>query len=129
MTLCPPWRTCSGPWRQAVASSCMCRVARICTRPWTRRWDNRCRYEIPMLKNELERTGFEVERMDFFNRISVFGWWWNGKIRKKRTFSRWQIKVFDTLVPILRRVDSWLPWKGLGIIAVARRPAMPPSEE
>ena len=90
---------------------------------------HRCRYEILMLKNELEGTGFEVERMDFFNRISVFGWWWNGKIRRKRTFSRWQLKVFDTLVPIFRRVDNWLPWKGLGIIAVARRPAMPPSEE
>ena len=89
---------------------------------------HRCRYELPILKDELERTGFEVERMDFFNRVSVPGWWWNGKILGKRTFSRWQLKVFDTLVPIFRRVDRWLPWKGLGIIAVARRPSTTTSE-
>ena len=90
---------------------------------------HRCRYELPMLKDELEGSGFEVERMDFFNRVSVLGWWWNGRILRKRTFSRWQLKVFDTLVPIFRRVDRWLPWKGLGIIAVARRPSTTTSEE
>ena len=90
---------------------------------------HRCRYELPALKGELEKTGFEVEQMDLFNRVSVLGWWWNGKMLGKRTFSRWQLKAFDTLVPIFRRVDRWLPWKGLGIVAVARRPLTPMSKQ
>jgi SAM-dependent methyltransferase len=90
---------------------------------------HRCRYELPTLRDELEQTGFEVERMDLFNRASVFGWWWNGRILGRRAFSRWQLKVFDTLVPILRRVDRWLPWEGLGIVAVAKRPSTRASKE
>ena len=90
---------------------------------------HRCRYELPTLKDELEQTGFEVERMDLFNRASVFGWWWNGRILGRRTFSHWQLKVFDTLVPLLRRIDRWLPWEGLGIVAVAKRPSTSASKE
>ena len=54
---------------------------------------HRCRYELPALKGELEKTGFEVEQMDLFNRVSVLGWWWNGKMLGKRTFSRWHCQV------------------------------------
>jgi glycosyltransferase involved in cell wall biosynthesis/phospholipid N-methyltransferase len=82
---------------------------------------HRCRYESSVLSSELEATGFEVEEMREFNRASVLGWWWNGKVRKKREFGRLQLKLFNMLVPLVRRVDSWLPMRGLGIIAVARR--------
>ncbi|HYL05325.1 MAG TPA: glycosyltransferase [Thermoanaerobaculia bacterium] len=82
---------------------------------------HRCRYEDSMLRSELEATGFKVETMHDFNRSSVPGWWWNGKIRKKREFGRLQLKLFNMLVPLVRRVDHWLPTRGLGIIAVARR--------
>ena len=84
--------------------------------------DHRCRYEREQLEQELRDTGFEIEHLTTFNRASVFGWWWNGKVMKRRTFSRPQLKAFDLLVPILRRIDRFLPWKGLGFIAIARKP-------
>ena len=90
---------------------------------------HRCRYDVEMLQAELAETGFEVERLSLFNRASVPGWWWNGKVRRKRVFSRVQLKLFDLLVPVLRRVDRLLPWKGLGIIAVARRADRRPGTE
>jgi|CXWL01.1.fsa_nt_gi SAM-dependent methyltransferase len=82
---------------------------------------HRCRYDKAMLVRELEETGFEVEKVHGFNRFGVPGWFWNGKILRRRHFSRVQLKIFDLLVPILSRIDRFLPTHGLGFVAVARR--------
>ncbi len=82
---------------------------------------HRCRYDRPMLERELGATGFAVEELRDFNRAGVPGWWWNGVVLKRRHFSRPQLKLFNVLVPIVRRADGLLPWQGLGLIAVARR--------
>ena len=88
---------------------------------------HRCRYDRAMLERELAATGFELAEWRFFNRAAIPGWWWNGKVLKRRSFSRVQLKLFDLAVPLLRRVDRLLPWPGLGLIAIARRvePAAP----
>ncbi len=82
---------------------------------------HRCRYSKEQLSQELVRAGFDVEEMSDFNRMGVVGWWWNGKVRKARNFSRVQLKLFDVTIPLLRRVDHFLPWPGLGLLVVARR--------
>ncbi|HEV7503495.1 MAG TPA: glycosyltransferase [Thermoanaerobaculia bacterium] len=82
---------------------------------------HRCRYEKPALTEELHTTGFELESMRDFNHFGIPGWYWNGKILKRRHFSRVQLKVFNMLVPVFRRLDSLIPGRGLGIIAVARK--------
>jgi glycosyltransferase involved in cell wall biosynthesis len=82
---------------------------------------HRCRYDREMLGRELREAGFEVNLFRDFNHFAVTGWYVNGKILKKRTFSRVQLKAFNMLVPVLRRVDSLVPGRGLGIIAVATR--------
>ena len=84
---------------------------------------HRCRYGPAMLLGELERAGLEVETWRHFNRASVPAWWLNGKVLRRRGFSRVQLKTMDWLAPVMRRLDGVLPWKGLGLIAVARRPA------
>jgi glycosyltransferase involved in cell wall biosynthesis/phospholipid N-methyltransferase len=84
---------------------------------------HRCRYDKEMLGRELREAGFEVNLFRDFNHFAVPGWYLNGKVLKKRSFSRSQLKVFNMLVPVLRRVDSFVPGRGLGIIAVATRPA------
>ncbi len=84
---------------------------------------HRCRYDREMLARELRETGFEVNLFKDFNHFAVPGWYVNGKLLKKRSFSRVQLKVFNMLVPVLRRVDPLVPGRGLGIIAVATRPA------
>jgi 2-polyprenyl-3-methyl-5-hydroxy-6-metoxy-1,4-benzoquinol methylase len=82
---------------------------------------HRVRYEKPGLAEALRANGFEVEAMRDFNRLSVPGWWFNGKVLKRRYFSRVQLKLFNVSVPLLRRIDRLAPWRGLGIIAVARK--------
>jgi glycosyltransferase involved in cell wall biosynthesis len=82
---------------------------------------HRCRYDRESLARELAATGFRLEHCADFNRSSVPGWFLNGKILKKREFSRVQLKAFNMMVPVVRRVDRAVPWRGLGLIAVARR--------
>ncbi len=84
---------------------------------------HRCRYEGSALREELEAVGFQAESVRMFNRCSVPAWWWNGKILRRSSLSRLQLKIFDLLVPFLRHIDRFFPWGGLGIVAVARKPS------
>jgi glycosyltransferase involved in cell wall biosynthesis/phospholipid N-methyltransferase len=84
---------------------------------------HRCRYSKEDLARELRDNGFELESMRDFNHLAIPGWYINGKLLKRRHFSRSQLKIFNSLVPLIRRVDGLLPGKGLGIIAVARKAA------
>jgi hypothetical protein len=69
----------------------------------------------------MEAAGFEVERVFEFNRVTRPGWWWNGRVLKRRRFSRFQLGVCDRLVWLWKVVDGWLPWKGTSWIAVGRK--------
>ena len=81
------------------------------------------RYTRATLREALEKQGFVVERIFDFNRASVPGWWLNGKLLRRRHFSRFQLKTLDWLIWLIRRVDRWLPWGGISLVALARRPA------
>jgi hypothetical protein len=76
------------------------------------------RYQPGPLREALTAAGFEVERVFDFNRVSVPGWWLNGRVLRRRKFSRLQLKLLDTAMPLLRRLDRLWPWKGLSLIAV-----------
>jgi glycosyltransferase involved in cell wall biosynthesis len=80
---------------------------------------HRERYTRKSLREGLERAGFSVEQIFDFNRFSVPGWWLNGKVLRRKTFSRVQLKVLQMTMPLLRRLDGILPWGGLSLIAVA----------
>jgi glycosyltransferase involved in cell wall biosynthesis len=80
------------------------------------------RYTTAMLQTTLEDAGFEVERIFGFNRASRPGWWLNGTLLKRERFSRIQLKVLDWMIWLIRRIDRLLPWPGVSLIAVARKP-------
>jgi hypothetical protein len=79
------------------------------------------RYTPGRLQQSLDAAGFQVEQLFDFNRVSVPGWWLNGKVLRRRTFSRVQLKVFDVLMPLLKKVDRVWPWTGLSVIAIATK--------
>jgi glycosyltransferase involved in cell wall biosynthesis len=81
--------------------------------------EHRIRYTAAGLRNALTAAGFRIEKIFDFNRASVPGWWLNGRWLRRTTFSRVQIKLLDTAVPLLRRIDHLWPWGGLSVIAVA----------
>jgi SAM-dependent methyltransferase len=79
------------------------------------------RYTRESLRDVVEREGFELETMFDFNRFTVPGWWLNGRLLKRRHFSRIQLKLMNSLAWLIRRLDRVLPWQGVSLIAVARK--------
>jgi glycosyltransferase involved in cell wall biosynthesis len=83
---------------------------------------HRRRYTPATLRTLMDDTGFEVEDILKFNRVSMPAWRFTGQIRKARTISRLALRLFDQLVWLWRMIDSALPWEPASIIAIARRP-------
>ncbi len=80
------------------------------------------RYTPDHLGKLMTESGYEMERILDFNRVSMPAWRINGQILKKRTLSRGALTVFDKLVWLWRKIDGSLPWQPTSIIAIARRP-------
>jgi SAM-dependent methyltransferase len=79
------------------------------------------RYSEPELRARMEAAGFEVERILYFNRVTRPAWFVNGRILKRRHFSRLQLWAFDRMVWLWRRMDGLLPWPAVSLIAVGRK--------
>jgi glycosyltransferase involved in cell wall biosynthesis len=82
------------------------------------------RYSEEELRRRMTEAGFLVEAIVRFNRISRPAWWWNGRVLKRRTISRMQLRNFDRLVWLFRRIDGRLPWPPTSIVAIGRKPSV-----
>lgn len=80
--------------------------------------EHRERYTASGLRDSLTRAGFRVEKLFDFNRSSVSSWYLNGRVMKRTSFSRVQLKALEVLMPAIRRVDRVWPWGGLSVIGV-----------
>jgi glycosyltransferase involved in cell wall biosynthesis len=84
------------------------------------------RYSEPLLRERVLEAGFQIEDMLHFNRISLPGWYLNGKLLRRPTISAWQLRMFDRFVWLWRVVDRFLPWPSTSLIVVARKPSAQP---
>jgi len=80
------------------------------------------RYTRRQLTDLVERAGFHLEHMLEFNRIGVIAWWLNARLLRRRSFGFWQIKLLNTLTPVFRVLDKFLPLPPLSLIAVISKP-------
>lgn len=81
------------------------------------------RYEKEPLRFLLEASGFDVVRIEYFNWLGAFAWWFQFRLLKKRKFDRGKVRFFDRhLFPIGRRLelDFGRPPFGQSLFAVAR---------
>ena len=79
------------------------------------------RYSAAELRSKMEQAGFRVERILQFNRAARPAWFVNGRLLRRRTFSRFQIALYDRLVWLWRRIDAVLPWAPVSLIAIGVR--------
>jgi SAM-dependent methyltransferase len=79
------------------------------------------RYSKHDLRHKMELSGFHVDRILQFNRATYPGWLLNSRILRRTTLSSTQLRIFDLLVPLWRRIDSFLPWPPASLIAIATR--------
>lgn len=80
------------------------------------------RYTVDELRHLALSAGFEVEQMISFNKMAVPGWYLNARILKRTRFGKVQLKIYDSLVWLWRILDPVLPWPGISVIVVARKP-------
>lgn len=80
------------------------------------------RYTPALLRQAVAERGFEVERVFQFNRMGVVGWFLNGKLRGVTELPTGQLRFYDRLVWLWRAIDRLLPWHGLSVTAVGRKP-------
>jgi glycosyltransferase involved in cell wall biosynthesis len=80
------------------------------------------RYSKGQVAELARAAGMRVIEVRAFDRMASLGWWLNGRVLRRRTLGIVQLKAFDFLVPLLRRVDHWLPLPALSLIAVFEKP-------
>ena len=73
------------------------------------------------LRGLLLGAGFQIERVHQLNRVGAIAWWLSGKVLGRRYISKITLKLFDKTVWFWRLVDGLLPWRGLSVVAVARK--------
>jgi hypothetical protein len=57
------------------------------------------------------------------NKVGALAWLLYGGLLRSTAINKPTLKIFDKTVWLWRRVDRLLPWRGLSLIAVARKPA------
>jgi glycosyltransferase involved in cell wall biosynthesis len=80
------------------------------------------RYTRGELAQVAQQAGLEIEEIFGFNRFGSPGWLLNARVLKRETFGFWQIQLLNFLVPLVRRIDRWLPFPPLSLIAILRVP-------
>ena len=81
------------------------------------------RYERDELRALIEEAGFTMDAIRYQNRFGRFAWWLNGRVLKRTHIPGGQSRLFEWAVPILRRLESHSPTKGLSLVAIATKPA------
>ena len=80
------------------------------------------RYTRRELKSKLEKAGFRIERLVYFNLIGYFAWWWYFRLWKNRGFEIGRVRLFDKCIfPLLHAWESGAlrPPIGQSLLAVA----------
>jgi 2-polyprenyl-3-methyl-5-hydroxy-6-metoxy-1,4-benzoquinol methylase len=79
------------------------------------------RYTRATLGAALRAAGLAVVAFKNFNFLSIGGWWLNSCLLQRSEMDRWQLKIYDMFVPLMRPLERFLPLPGLSLIAVAER--------
>lgn len=73
------------------------------------------------LTRKLKEGKFQPIRFKSFNFMGIWGWWVNSCLLQKTSMDRWQLKIFDTIVPVPRLMEKLLPLSGISLICIAER--------
>jgi len=80
------------------------------------------RYSRREICEKLESAGLSVRHILNVNALGVLGWLVNNRFLRRTTFGKFQLKIYDMLVPFACMIEKLLPHPGLSIVAVAQKP-------
>jgi glycosyltransferase involved in cell wall biosynthesis len=80
------------------------------------------RFSRQEIEQMLTSAGFRVEWVHQLNKVGAVSWWIYGKLLGRKRIAKPALKLFDKTVWIWRRIDGILPWHGLSLVVLARKP-------
>ena len=82
------------------------------------------RYTPQTLRAVLGQNGFQVESVEWMNLLGIPGWFVNGRVFKRRRMPALQLRLFDTVMPLIARAEARVKLPvGMSLFAVARATA------
>jgi SAM-dependent methyltransferase len=92
-----------------------------------RAFDHFRRYTRSGLRRQLLEAGFEIERLHYLNILGVAAWFVSGRIFRRSTLTRGQVRFYDRrVIPWLRAFETrFKPPIGQSLLAIARKPGRP----
>lgn len=81
------------------------------------------RYTKPELRRKLERAGFEILQLRYYNFVGYFAWWLGFCVLKKRGFDLPSVRFFDRVIfPPVHRFETKIcaPPIGQSLLVMAR---------
>jgi hypothetical protein len=114
-------------WREllAEAQGCMCLFVPAQPEiyaPIDKDFGHFRRYTKSELQKKLLETGFQIQRLNYFNFVGYFAWWYAFCLRRQRTFDPISVRAYDRLVfPLVHALESRIcrPPFGQSLIAIA----------
>ncbi|MEA3335287.1 MAG: class I SAM-dependent methyltransferase [Chloroflexota bacterium] len=80
------------------------------------------RYDMTLLAEMFREVGINCVKLKYINALGAVGWFANGRVRRQDTPPSGQLKLFNKLVPLIRRFESLVPVPfGISLLAVARK--------
>jgi ubiquinone/menaquinone biosynthesis C-methylase UbiE len=80
------------------------------------------RYSRMEIKNKLEKAGLVVEKQFYVNIFGVFGWFFNGKILRKKVLDRKLMVLFNFFTPLFIFIERIFKFSfGLSLISICRK--------
>ena len=90
--------------------------------PIDRTLGHRRRYRREEMCALLEQAGLRCENVHQLNKIGALAWGLYGGLLRRKSINKLSLKIFDKTVWLWRRIDRLLPWRGLSLVVVARKP-------
>lgn len=85
------------------------------------------RYTPDSLAALLRTTDLEPDAPRYINLLGLAGWWFSGRVLKRRALAPNAVTLFERLVPLFRAEDRVRLPIGLGLYAHATKPSTKPS--
>jgi len=81
------------------------------------------RYTRSSIEKLAKSAGLRLKKAHYMNCLGFFGWWLNSHILKREVQSETQIAAFDSLVPLLSKIEAVAhPPFGQSVFAVLKKP-------
>jgi len=80
------------------------------------------RYTPRELAHKFAAAGLALRHREYFNLAGILGWWFTGRVLRRRLIPAASLALYDALVPVFR-LERFLPWRlGQSLIAIGERP-------